>query len=232
MSTLNGGPGIVTDGLVLCLDAANPASYTSGSTVWNDLSRSQLSGSLVNGPTFSSANGGSIVFDRGNDTVLVDNIPINTNLLEGNTVEQWTYWKGGRGEMPFSWFNIPFSIFISNSGFGFNNGSSLVYGTPQTGLSNIWIHCVYFFPNNWSTRRNDAQLWINGEQRAITLFAGGFANRTIPNPATISIGSGYNNAIGSYDFNGNIATTKIYNRALTADEVLQNFNAQKSRFGF
>jgi hypothetical protein len=64
MSTLNGGPGnIVTNGLVLYLDAANYLSYTSGSTVWRDLSSSNLSGSLINGPTFNSANGGYIACD-------------------------------------------------------------------------------------------------------------------------------------------------------------------------
>ena len=54
---------IVTDGLVLCLDAANTKSYVSGSTTWNDISRSGFSGTLINGPTFNGNNGGSIVFD-------------------------------------------------------------------------------------------------------------------------------------------------------------------------
>ena len=63
-------PKIITDGLVLYLDAANPYSYVSGSTVWNDISRTMTSGSLINGPTFSSANNGSIVFDGVNDYVI------------------------------------------------------------------------------------------------------------------------------------------------------------------
>ena len=77
MSTLTGGPGLVTNGLVLYLDAANPSSYISGSLNWNDLSRSSLSGSLVNGPTFNTGSGGSIVFDGINDTV---SIPYTTTL--------------------------------------------------------------------------------------------------------------------------------------------------------
>ena len=55
----NYSPKIVTNGLVLCLDAANPKSYVSGSTKWNDLSKNYLNGTLTNGPTFNSANGGS-----------------------------------------------------------------------------------------------------------------------------------------------------------------------------
>ena len=74
MSTLNGGPGnIVTNGLVLYLDAANYQSYISGSTTWYDLSGNNNSGSLVNGPTYSSTNAGSIVFDGTNDYVGLPN---------------------------------------------------------------------------------------------------------------------------------------------------------------
>ena len=62
-----GGPNIITNGLVLALDAANTKSYVSGSTVWRDLSGNNNSGSLTNGPTFNSANGGSIVFDGVDD---------------------------------------------------------------------------------------------------------------------------------------------------------------------
>ena len=69
MSTAEGGGNIVTDGLVLLLDAANTKSYVSGSTIWNDLSRSGNNGSLINGPTFNSLNGGSIVFDGSNDFI-------------------------------------------------------------------------------------------------------------------------------------------------------------------
>ena len=73
MSTLQGGPGnIVTNGLVLYLDAANTLSYTSGYTVWNDLSGNNNNGTLVDGPTFSSGNAGSIVFDGVDDYVKIE----------------------------------------------------------------------------------------------------------------------------------------------------------------
>ena len=65
----NFSPKIVTDGLVLCLDAANSKSIVSGSTTWNDLSRGGNNGNLVNGPTFNSGNGGSILFDGVDDYV-------------------------------------------------------------------------------------------------------------------------------------------------------------------
>lgn len=77
------GPHIVTDGLVLALDAANPTSYPGSGTTWRDLSGNNNSGSLVNGPTFNSVNGGSIVFDGSNDYV---NIP-----YAGNTSNSFTF---------------------------------------------------------------------------------------------------------------------------------------------
>lgn len=61
--SFNYSPKIVTDGLVLYLDAANTKSYVSGSTIWNDLSRNNFNGSLINTPTFNSQNSGSILFD-------------------------------------------------------------------------------------------------------------------------------------------------------------------------
>jgi hypothetical protein len=63
----NYSPKIVTDGLVLYLDAANSKSYVSGSTTWSDLSRGGNNGTLTNGPTYSSAKGGIIILDGSND---------------------------------------------------------------------------------------------------------------------------------------------------------------------
>ena len=73
-------PPVVTNGLILHLDAGNRLSYTSGSTVWNDLSGNNNSGSLTNGPTFNSANQGSIVFDGSNDRSLFASLDNGTFL--------------------------------------------------------------------------------------------------------------------------------------------------------
>ena len=76
----NFSPKVVTDGLVLYLDAANPKSIVSGSTIWTDLSRGGNNGTLIGGPTFNSGNGGSIVFDGSNDYVSVSNNSVFNNL--------------------------------------------------------------------------------------------------------------------------------------------------------
>ena len=82
------GPNVVTNGLVLALDAANTKSYVSGSTTWNDLSGNNNSGSLVNGPTFNSANLGSIVFDGVDDYINCGNSS-TLNITETFTISLW-----------------------------------------------------------------------------------------------------------------------------------------------
>ena len=79
---------IVTDGLALCLDAANSKSYPGSGSTWTDLSGNGNNATLTNGPTYSSANGGSIVFDGVNDYVAPTGL---TNALwQGNwTVSFW-----------------------------------------------------------------------------------------------------------------------------------------------
>jgi hypothetical protein len=83
-------PKIVTDGLVLYLDAANTRSYPGTGTTWSDLSRGGNNGSLINGPTFNSANGGSIVFDGSNDYVDCGNIDDIKNASQVS-ISIWTY---------------------------------------------------------------------------------------------------------------------------------------------
>jgi hypothetical protein len=82
------GPRVVTDGLVLALDAADTNSYPGSGTTWNDLSGNGNTGTLTNGPTYSSDNGGSIVFDGTNDYV-----PLVNNLGDPQqfTIEFWAY---------------------------------------------------------------------------------------------------------------------------------------------
>jgi hypothetical protein len=87
---VSGGPYIVRDSsLVLELDAADRNSYVSGSTTWFDLSGNSNSGSLVNGPTFDSANGGSIVFDGTNDFVNLGTPSTLVGLQVPLTINLW-----------------------------------------------------------------------------------------------------------------------------------------------
>jgi hypothetical protein len=116
-------PRIVTDGLVLALDAANSLSYPGSGTTWTDLSGKGNNGTLVNGPTFDQANGGSIVFDGTDDYV---NLP--DGLLSGTgdfTIIQWvqcdgagigtTFGNFGAGTLQFGWSASYVFLWLGNS---------------------------------------------------------------------------------------------------------------------
>jgi hypothetical protein len=111
----NYSPKIITDGLVLYLDAANPKSYVSGSTTWGDLSRGGNNGTLVNGPTFSSANGGSIVFDGVNDYI---NCGTNSSLRPSQqiTINSWIKLNGFSFSCILDDFNIALTYFLISFG--------------------------------------------------------------------------------------------------------------------
>ena len=87
MSTI-GGPNVVDSGLVLELDAGNIKSYQSGSTTWFDKSGFANNGTLVNGPTFNTGSGGSIVFDGVDDYVTTSGLS-NTHSTSSLTLEAW-----------------------------------------------------------------------------------------------------------------------------------------------
>jgi hypothetical protein len=234
MSTVGGGVNIVTNGLVLYLDASNTKSYVSGSTTWNDVSRSGNNGTLVNGPTFNSENGGSIVFDGTNELVQGSGI----SNITAFTISIWFKMTG-----PGSTGGVNI---IYNSLFGINSGNRriLVSNSTNTGetegrilvqmggsnyfsdnnssgltITNSWNNVVYTFSSNVAT------LYING----IIQTTQSNSSVTFPDD-NIYLGA-YNNPITAYAMKGNISQSSVYNRALSASEVLQNYNATKSRFG-
>jgi hypothetical protein len=226
------GPKIVTNGLVLALDAANTKSYVSGSTTWNDLSGNNNSGSLVNGPTFSTANGGSIVFDGTNDYVDVS----NSTSLNPTTISigAWFYLNSlvtnqniiSKGftsvAEPFVQYTLKM---LDSSPFNTIQIQTSIGGTRQTLTSattlttGVWYYAVGTYDG--STLR----MFINGIQDANTISSSG----TITSYNT-PLQVGRWGTQGNQYLNGRIATAQIYNRALSAAEVAQNYNAQKSRF--
>jgi len=224
MSTLNGGPGnIVTNGLVLYLDAANYLSYTSGSTTWRDLSPSNISGSLINGPTFSSTNAGSIVFDGVDDYVASN---ISSNIQENvGTCCCWV-----KTSTPGSSFR---GIIVKQQGWGlfvvdgifstYDWGNSATRSTGVNISTGMWNYVAMSFTDISGTPSNNASLYLNGSLLLVTTI-----QKTSPG-STVTLASG--SPGGSQFLNGNIASTQIYSRALTASEVLQNYNATKARFG-
>jgi hypothetical protein len=215
---------IVTDGLVLYLDAGNPRSYISGSTVWYDLEYGTPSGSLINGPTFSSENVGSIVFDGVDDYVQVQ--PITSLSSTSYTISSWFK------PISFGGVDLGFATLIGSSSIRrilWNSGSKNILaqmgGNPSSVSSTLnsvptsqWSYVTYIYDNNL----NKEYLYINGVYNAIANNPSSAFNATFY--------LGLYGAVNSYLLNGNISMVKIYNKRLSDLENIQNYNATKSRF--
>jgi hypothetical protein len=223
-------PGIVTDGLVLHLDAGNYESYPIAGTTWYDLSGMANNGTLTNGPTYSRGGGGAIVFDGTNDYVIATR---PSSIVTGGSisVSVWAKWvtTGTTGSTiqvlvdnnhlssPIQGFVLQDRPDLSKSlTFSTIPNTNGVQSTFQVG-DGSWRHIVA--TNDTVT----SKLYIDGVLNA-QLSQNGLS--TVQ--ANVSIGY-WQFTPGRY-LNGNISQSLIYNRALTAEEVSQNFNATRARF--
>jgi hypothetical protein len=224
--------GIVTNGLVLALDAAKRDSYPGTGTTWNDISGNRNNGTLTNGPTFDPANGGSIVFDGTNDI-----IPLNTstsfgspsNLTIGIWVKYTNFTVSNLGRTLFRASNLS-----ENVGFSIYQATDSPYNRVKCYVNlaaglNVLNSTSQLNTNQWyfvtiTYNSSVLNLYINGLLDASSPGSGGIV---WPSPTrTPQFGESF----GSY-FAGNIASTQVYNRALSATEILQNYNATKGRYG-
>jgi len=215
---------IVTSGLTMLLDAGFTPSYPLSGTSWTDLSFSGNNGTLVNSPTYSSSNGGTIVFDGTNDYV---NGPAISSQLTGNiTVEAWIYITSG----PSDWVRIigTGSNPSGNRTFGlwYDINRRLLwqrYGATDPSIypANVLSYNTWYYVAA-TTSGSSNVLYLNGSSIGTSTAAG-------PWPASnenITIGS----AVGIHAFlTGNISIARIYNRGLSSTEILQNYNVQSSR---
>ena len=229
----DGTPRIVTDGLVLNLDAARQNSYAGIGTFWRDLSGNGNTGTLVNGVGYNGSNGGSLSFDGVDDYALVSS---NASIPYGSTartVSIWFYtntttWANDVNSLFFygsgingNAFGIDFSTYPSMEVYTWGGaGRDLTFSTTysQVGWKNITV--TY----NGSTT---ILIYENGT------FTQTFTLSSACNTASSSVYIGAVNPsvlAGCY-YNGNIAQVSIYNRALSAAEISQNFQALRGRYG-
>jgi len=223
---LGHSPSIVTNGLVLCLDAGNTKSYPGSGTTWSDLSGNGITGTLQT-PTFSATKNGCLVFNGTADYV-------STPTVFNNTAGTWECWfnpsiltgdgaygrrlmhqsnAGGNNEVNFT--------HISGNLQWLGYGTSYVWQLTCTGgvsLSN-WYSVVGTYDGS------TAALYLNGVLSSSVAQTG---------PVGTATGGLYIGRVGFTNvgrFGGSISQVKVYNRALTATEVAQNFNALRGRFG-
>jgi len=220
-------PRIVTDSLVLCLDAANTKSYGGSGTTVTDLSGNGNNGTLVNGVGYDSGNGGSFSFDGTNDYIdLPSSFAFGTSTF---SIECWV-----KADTLSGIDAIYYSQSSNSSGFygvGHNSNGNGFFLTDYNGSTRVstvfgsnavvdtWYHLVFLknASNQYVVYRN-------------------MVASTTNNISTLSLTSadpriGFNPASAAEIWDGNISNFKIYNRALTAAEVAQNFNALRGRYG-
>jgi hypothetical protein len=229
------GPDIVENGLVLCLDAANKLSYPGSGTTWTDLSGNNSNGTLTNGPTFSAGNLGSISFDGTNDYVgftynSIFNPSTSVTLstwvrltVSDTTIRNPIELAAGADELYYILWRADLSP--KRWGWGIRQSNDVYRETTSTATNfstNVWYNIAMVA----NATAGQVYFYYNG------ILDGGIAyNGTLKQNASalLSIGA---DAINSRRYwLGNIANTFIYNRALSTSELLQNYNATKSRFG-
>ena len=212
--------GIVTDGLILNVDAGFTPSYPKNGTTWYDLSGNGNNGTLTNGPTFSNNNGGTIVFDGTDDYIrLGTDISLTgeftmTCFFKKDTNSQRSFLgrESGAGSGTKIIFLSDNNIFFRMTESGTQTNFSIGYETSMNGN--------WHFVSAVRTSTNLCKASLDGN----SFIDGGVRD------GTFTFNSVGKNASGQY-WDGEMSEIKIYNRALSADEVLQNYNAQKGRFG-
>ena len=215
-------PNIVTSGLTLIIDSGYVPSYPTTGTTWYDLSGNVNDGTLVNSPTFNSSNNGYFTFNGTTQAATLTSL----NLQQNFTLDGWFNPSVLNGFVMFGqgttsanqglhiWYttntNIRFGMYANDTDF-----------TVSTSTGNWYnIVCTY---NNSSPYTK--QLYLNGvEQTGSIVGAAAYAGS-----GTFRLGATYSSS-GQYG-NGSYAGMKMYNRILSATEVLQNYNATKTRFG-
>jgi len=235
--SLHHSPKIITDSLLLCLDAGNIKSYPTSGTAWTDLSGNGNNGTLTGGPTFNSANKGGISFDGVDDHIDIGNIAALGFTTGMFTASCWFYipstWSSG-SQYPnlfgkgasAGWDTDGWTIYMFRNygsgtgytvGFGMRNGATVntcqVYNMP----TNVPINVVA------TVDATSVKVYIN------KVLSGTTARTIYPGVTTdsLKIASGPS---GIY-FPGLVYNAMLHSTALSQQEVYQNYDALKGRFG-
>lgn len=218
---------IVTRGITLHFDASAPSSYPGSGTTWSDISVNTNNGTLTNGPTFNSSNGGSIVLDGTDDYIEVaNNSTLNSSTC---TVDIW---------FKYTTANNYYAMVVGKTdSFGSYNGwniyvyNNVVYAQIKAGVgTQVDFTGISITTTPWYnvvlsvTSGGTGTFYVNGSS-ADSKSVISYTVSTQPLRIARSVDTFWTN------FGGNVASLKLYNRALAAAEVLQNFNVQRSRFG-
>jgi len=223
---LEHSPIIVTDGLSLYTDAVNTRSYVGSGITVNGLV-SGIGLTLVNGVGYGTTGTSYFILDGTND-----NIPFNIpNVGTTLSIEMWARINSFSNGMPFGFDR--YDVWANGGRLGFNTAASDIYGLTSTQVTNLgllsqWKHYVFEMRTDVSYSNN--KIYINGQNQSLSQVAG------TENASLRNFNSG-NGRISSWLFSDvffiamDLAQFRVYNRALTSQEIVQNYNATKKRYG-
>ncbi len=215
----------ITNNLVSLWDAGIPESYPGSGSSWYEFTNSSSrTGTFTNGPTYSSSDGGSIVFDGANDQVTFDTfslpgVPWSVSFwIKTTTTAQCALFSHYSGGPVYNGFGLSGGYlqytYYNNNGWNYSPTSNTLINT------NKWVYVTY------ATGA--------GANSTFTFYTNGVASGTFT-PVSNGIGSGNMGVFGSYwgwgFYPGNLAHCSIHNTQLSATQILQNFNATRLRFG-
>jgi len=239
------GPRIVRDGLVLHLDAADKKSLSgSGATAWNDLSGGSNNFTLFGAPSFSSSNGGNIVFN-GSTQYASSTSTLNLSTYDQITVEVWFTPSNALERIVFehsgNWNANVGGFGLASNSFGNGSVSNECHTNSSNGARNYGFTCgttQYSCHVNIFSKISDSTGRLTYVNNNLLPF-GNLNGSNWPTTTQTSSTNAFRNDTmylasrggGGLFFFGSIAIFKIYNRKLSASEVLQNFNATRGRFG-
>ena len=209
-------PKIVTDGLVVCLDAGDKNSYPGSGATWTDLSPNRSECTLYNSPTFSKDH---FIFD-GTNSVSIDEFQTQTGVNQYT----WNLWV--KSPSSVTSYDMIMSTDYSYLYLSFYQ-NKITFDSNITGVdrffdytANTWYHLVVCVDGV----ANTTKCYVNVSEEHSDVAADTLDGHRL------WLGQWYNNQHRLTG--GNIGPVQIYNRALPVEEVLQNYNAQKERFGF
>ena len=219
-------PGIVTEGLVLSVDAADKTSYPGSGTTWTDLSGNGNDGTFAGDPTFNSNYGGIIDFDGSGDYITISDSSDWNIGTSDFAIEMWinsdangsfalfNHYESSNVDLRIIHHDVLGLLFYVNNTTYPTNGQSAV-----TLTANVWHHIV--FTRVASTLKYYLDKLVVATQASFTTNIQDYSG-------ALEIGRVEQSTV----FDGEIAITRFYvGRGLSEKEVLQNFNAQRGRFG-
>ncbi len=214
---------VIDSSLVLYLDAANSRSYPGSGTTWTDLSGNGNAGILTNGPTFSSSNQGSIVFDGTNDYVTCG---VSSSINAASSAFTWSCWFKSNS---IATEQLLFSTVNASATNGFQIE---IYQSKM--LMAVYPAGTWAFANTTLSSNTWYHLCVTYSGGSITYYLNGVSDGTTSRTFTASNGPTYISSwaySAGYFVNGYISSVLFYNTALTASKISQNFNALRGRYG-